>query len=32
MFSSQAHILLDCGADNICKPDLRLSVKRWERL
>ena len=24
----QAHILLDCGEDNICKPDLRLSVKR----
>ncbi|KAM9850867.1 integrin alpha-V [Aulostomus maculatus] len=23
----QAHILLDCGDDNICKPDLRLSVK-----
>uniref|UniRef100_A0A671V2C4 Integrin, alpha V n=1 Tax=Sparus aurata TaxID=8175 RepID=A0A671V2C4_SPAAU len=22
-----AHILLDCGDDNICKPDLRLSVK-----
>lgn len=26
--SRQAHILLDCGDDNICKPDLRLSVKR----
>nr|XP_006636633.2 PREDICTED: integrin alpha-V isoform X1 [Lepisosteus oculatus] len=25
--SKQAHILLDCGDDNICKPDLRLSVK-----
>ncbi|CAN9498449.1 unnamed protein product [Ophioblennius macclurei] len=25
--TKQAHILLDCGADNICKPDLRLSVK-----
>ncbi|XP_012986588.1 integrin alpha-V isoform X2 [Esox lucius] len=24
--SKQAHILLDCGEDNICKPDLRLSV------
>uniref|UniRef100_A0A3B3SBJ2 Integrin, alpha V n=1 Tax=Paramormyrops kingsleyae TaxID=1676925 RepID=A0A3B3SBJ2_9TELE len=24
--STQAHILLDCGEDNICKPDLRLSV------
>ncbi|XP_061142858.1 integrin alpha-V isoform X2 [Syngnathus typhle] len=23
----QAHILLDCGKDNICKPDLRLSVQ-----
>ncbi|XP_019750898.1 integrin alpha-V [Hippocampus comes] len=23
----QAHILLDCGDDNICKPDLRLSVQ-----
>lgn len=23
----QAHILLDCGEDNICKPDLKLSVK-----
>ncbi|XP_077437136.1 integrin alpha-V [Vanacampus margaritifer] len=23
----QAHILLDCGNDNICKPDLRLSVQ-----
>uniref|UniRef100_A0AAY4EMZ5 Integrin alpha-2 domain-containing protein n=1 Tax=Denticeps clupeoides TaxID=299321 RepID=A0AAY4EMZ5_9TELE len=22
----QAHILLDCGEDNICKPDLKLSV------
>ncbi|KAI5106725.1 integrin alpha-V precursor, partial [Silurus meridionalis] len=22
----QAHILLDCGDDNICKPDLRLDV------
>uniref|UniRef100_A0A8C6SJX3 Integrin, alpha V n=1 Tax=Neogobius melanostomus TaxID=47308 RepID=A0A8C6SJX3_9GOBI len=26
--SPQAHILLDCGEDNICKPDLKLSVKR----
>ncbi|KAJ8255375.1 hypothetical protein GJAV_G00204190 [Gymnothorax javanicus] len=25
--SKQAHILLDCGEDNICKPDLRLSVE-----
>ncbi|KAJ0005839.1 hypothetical protein NQD34_015733 [Periophthalmus magnuspinnatus] len=25
--TKQAHILLDCGADNICKPDLKLSVK-----
>ncbi|XP_074550589.1 integrin alpha-V [Halichoeres trimaculatus] len=25
--TKQAHILLDCGEDNICKPDLRLSVK-----
>ncbi|KAJ8416911.1 hypothetical protein AAFF_G00327890 [Aldrovandia affinis] len=24
--SKQAHILLDCGDDNICKPDLRISV------
>ncbi|XP_068185477.1 integrin alpha-V isoform X1 [Antennarius striatus] len=24
--TKQAHILLDCGDDNICKPDLRLSV------
>ncbi|KAJ8349858.1 hypothetical protein SKAU_G00249880 [Synaphobranchus kaupii] len=24
--SRQAHILLDCGKDNICKPDLKLSV------
>ena len=24
----QAHILLNCGDDNICKPDLRLTVKR----
>uniref|UniRef100_A0A8C9QZ86 Integrin, alpha V n=1 Tax=Scleropages formosus TaxID=113540 RepID=A0A8C9QZ86_SCLFO len=24
--SKQAHILLDCGVDNICKPDLKLSV------
>uniref|UniRef100_A0AAQ4S8N1 Integrin, alpha V n=1 Tax=Gasterosteus aculeatus aculeatus TaxID=481459 RepID=A0AAQ4S8N1_GASAC len=24
--TKQAHILLDCGEDNICKPDLRLSV------
>ncbi|XP_057707526.1 integrin alpha-V isoform X2 [Corythoichthys intestinalis] len=23
----QAHILLDCGKDNVCKPDLRLSVE-----
>ncbi|XP_028662060.2 integrin alpha-V [Erpetoichthys calabaricus] len=23
----QAHILLDCGDDNICKPDLNLAVK-----
>ncbi|KAG7234073.1 hypothetical protein INR49_005948 [Caranx melampygus] len=26
--TKQAHILLDCGDDNICKPDLKLSVKR----
>ncbi|XP_008327192.1 integrin alpha-V [Cynoglossus semilaevis] len=25
--TKQAHILLDCGEDNVCKPDLRLSVK-----
>lgn len=25
--TKQAHILLDCGEDNLCKPDLRLSVK-----
>ncbi|XP_043931058.1 integrin alpha-V [Protopterus annectens] len=25
--SKQAHILLDCGEDNICKPDLKISVK-----
>ncbi|XP_062302533.1 integrin alpha-V [Osmerus eperlanus] len=25
--SRQAHILLDCGNDNICKPDLKLSVR-----
>uniref|UniRef100_A0A3Q3F042 Integrin, alpha V n=1 Tax=Labrus bergylta TaxID=56723 RepID=A0A3Q3F042_9LABR len=25
--TKQAHILLDCGDDNICKPDLKLSVK-----
>ncbi|KAI4790350.1 hypothetical protein KUCAC02_034691 [Chaenocephalus aceratus] len=25
--AADAHILLDCGDDNICKPDLRLSVK-----
>ncbi|XP_037344531.2 integrin alpha-V [Pungitius pungitius] len=25
--TKQAHILLDCGEDNICKPELRLSVK-----
>ncbi|KAM3607345.1 uncharacterized protein V6R79_006110 [Siganus canaliculatus] len=25
--TKQAHILLDCGDDNICKPDLRLAVK-----
>ncbi|XP_034549290.1 integrin alpha-V isoform X2 [Notolabrus celidotus] len=24
--TKQAHILLDCGDDNICKPDLRLEV------
>ncbi|KAJ0070585.1 hypothetical protein NL108_016451 [Boleophthalmus pectinirostris] len=24
--TKQAHILLDCGDDNICKPDLKLSV------
>uniref|UniRef100_A0A8C3G276 Integrin, alpha V n=1 Tax=Cyclopterus lumpus TaxID=8103 RepID=A0A8C3G276_CYCLU len=24
--TKQAHILLDCGDDNICKPDLRLTV------
>lgn len=24
----QAHILLDCGDDNICKPDLKLAVRR----
>ncbi|KAJ8255879.1 hypothetical protein COCON_G00197430 [Conger conger] len=24
--SRQAHILLDCGKDNICKPDLKLAV------
>ncbi|XP_067891679.1 integrin alpha-V [Heterodontus francisci] len=25
--TKQAHILLDCGDDNICKPDLKLSVR-----
>uniref|UniRef100_A0A673NL01 Integrin alpha-V-like n=1 Tax=Sinocyclocheilus rhinocerous TaxID=307959 RepID=A0A673NL01_9TELE len=25
-FAVLAHILLDCGEDNICKPDLKLSV------
>ncbi|XP_062408702.1 integrin alpha-V-like [Sardina pilchardus] len=25
--SRQAHILLDCGPDNICKPNLQLTVK-----
>lgn len=25
--TKQGHILLDCGADNICKPNLTLSVK-----
>ncbi|KAM8855081.1 integrin alpha-V [Spinachia spinachia] len=25
--TKQAHILLDCGEDNVCKPALRLSVK-----
>ncbi|XP_076013991.1 integrin alpha-V [Genypterus blacodes] len=25
--TKQAHILLDCGDDNICKPDLKLAVK-----
>ncbi|XP_044071769.1 integrin alpha-V [Siniperca chuatsi] len=25
--TKQAHLLLDCGDDNICKPDLKLSVK-----
>ncbi|KAM6956636.1 integrin alpha-V-like [Aplochiton taeniatus] len=25
--SRQAHILLDCGNDNICKPDLQLTVR-----
>ncbi|XP_036401033.1 integrin alpha-V-like [Megalops cyprinoides] len=29
--SKQAHILLDCGDDNICKPDLRLSVVSDQR-
>ncbi|XP_051998228.1 integrin alpha-V-like [Xyrauchen texanus] len=24
--TKQAHLLLDCGDDNICKPDLKLSV------
>ncbi|KAA0715917.1 Integrin alpha-V [Triplophysa tibetana] len=24
--TKQAHILLDCGEDNICKPDLKLNV------
>nr|XP_055070850.1 integrin alpha-V isoform X1 [Misgurnus anguillicaudatus] len=24
--TKQAHILLDCGEDNICKPDLKLTV------
>uniref|UniRef100_A0A674MCY3 Integrin, alpha V n=1 Tax=Takifugu rubripes TaxID=31033 RepID=A0A674MCY3_TAKRU len=25
--TKQAHILLDCGDDNICKPDLKLAVR-----
>ncbi|XP_075886589.1 integrin alpha-V isoform X1 [Nelusetta ayraudi] len=25
--TKQAHILLDCGKDNVCRPDLRLAVK-----
>ncbi|KAF7239430.1 Integrin alpha-V [Varanus komodoensis] len=26
--SRQAHILLDCGEDNICRPDLKVTVDR----
>lgn len=30
-FFEQAHILLDCGEDNICKPHLKLAVRRCVR-
>lgn len=30
-FFEQAHILLDCGDDNICKPHLKLAVRRCVR-
>uniref|UniRef100_H2ZSZ2 Integrin subunit alpha V n=1 Tax=Latimeria chalumnae TaxID=7897 RepID=H2ZSZ2_LATCH len=29
--TKQAHILLDCGEDNICKPDLKLSVQSEQK-
>uniref|UniRef100_A0A8C4R7T0 Integrin, alpha 8 n=1 Tax=Eptatretus burgeri TaxID=7764 RepID=A0A8C4R7T0_EPTBU len=29
--STQAHILLDCGKDNICIPDLHLSVSKDQK-